>query len=290
MQSGQQGAIVEAESDLQLIQKRAQDLASTYGQHGVEAPYFISKLATPKEEKAAVDANQIPTYVGESRLKTMQENAERLKAAKQQEFEQVYGKGDLKNPPRPVINDQALNGQEGIFDYQTTPYPQINPDTLGVIDQQQEAPTEPSQSEVIEQELPFQDEHEPVKPTLSGIVNDHIQKQTEPELSDFGYTPASIINSDQAIQQNAEQPIVQPIQQPIEQNEQAQSVDGQNAENEPKIPFAERFADAHLNNPSLKPKLINEEKAADHVQTYCAKSVKLWPMLIWPSKTGLQTM
>lgn len=291
MQSGQQGAIVEAESDLQLIQKRAQDLASTYGQHGVEAPYFISKLATPKEEKAAVDANQIPTYVGESRLKTMQENAERLKAAKQQEFEQVYGKGDLKNPPRPVINDQALNGQEGIFDYQTTPYPQINPDTLGVIDQQQEAPTEPSQSEVIEQELPFQDEHEPVKPTLSGIVNDHIQKQTEPELSDFGYTPASIVNSDQAdpnlstfdspqqfiqqdpeqgiisepeqaIQQNAEQPIVQPIQQPIEQNEQAQSVDGQNAENEPKIPFAERFADAHLNNPSLKPKLINEEIAS----------------------------
>lgn len=293
MQSGQQGAIVEAESDLQLIQKRAQDLATNYGQHGVETPYFISKLATPKEEKTAVDANQIPTYVGESRLKNMQENAERLQADKQQQFEQVYGKDTAGNPPQPVIDDQALNGQQAAFDYQTTPYPQINPETLGVIDQQQAIPADSTQPEPIQQDLPVQVpiSEEPKKPTLSAIVNDHVQKQVEPSLSDFGYTPSGVIQTDQAdpnlstfdssqqfiqqdpeqgiisepeqaIQQNVEQPIEQPIQQPIEQNEQAQSVEGQNAENAPKTPFAERFADAHLNNPSIKPQLINEEIAS----------------------------
>lgn len=293
MQSGQQGAIVEAESDLQLIQKRAQDLANTYGQHGVETPYFISKLATPKEEKTAVDANQIPTYVGESRLKNMQENAERLQADKQQQFEQVYGKDTAGNPPQPIIDDQALNGQQAAFNYQTTPYPQINPETLGIIDQQQDVPADLTQPEPIQQDLPVQVpiSEEPKKPTLSAIVNDHVQKQAEPSLSDFGYTPSGVIQTDQAdpnlstfdspqqfiqqdpeqgiisepeqaIQQNVEQPIEQPIQQPIDQNEPAQSVESQNAKNAPKTPFAERFADAHLNNPSIKPQLINEEIAS----------------------------
>lgn len=150
MQHNNQEAIDSANANIANIQQAAVDLKQQYAQYGADVPHFLNTLSNDHAK-----ANR-PEY-GES---------EREKNMRQNQFNETFKPNDAHDP---IINTDAIDPELNPYNQfrQPTPNPIIDMGAFG--DQNNEI-------------TPAQ---EPIKPSLTSIVDNHIQ-QNEPELSYFG--------------------------------------------------------------------------------------------------------
>ncbi|WP_151721071.1 PLxRFG domain-containing protein [Acinetobacter ursingii] len=336
MQFNNPERVAEAENDLQLIQERAKNLHDGYTQFGIDTPYFVQRLI-PKDQEPGTNQDQ-QTQLQQAQPEDLPEPAPTQEpiaeqAPAQPSFKPAgYDMADTTNLVVKAVSDGVLSLDQAekiqrdpvagaVFGHA------INGDKASaqqtIMDAISNGVIDLPQAESLSKDIDvFANLHsqmpesevaaplEPVKPTLTSIVNNHVKEQVnaginQPELNDFGYVPqglstaqpdlnlstfdttepqfiqqeqSGIIDNNEPQEQNIEAPIeynqLQPDQQQFEtgnsvpesQNPTAQPEQGDNSlfsgqSTDLNQSFADKFRDAHLNNPSLKPKLINDEIA-----------------------------
>lgn len=343
--------IAEAESDLQLIQERAKNLHNGFTQYGIDTPYFVQRLLPKEQEEPGVNQDQqTQSQQGQTEVPPEPEQTQEPVTAQAPEQAQPsfkpagYDMADTTNLVVKAVSDGVLSldqaekiqrdpvvgtvfGQAVSGDKASAQQTIMDAVSNGAID----LPQAESLSKDIDvfaslNDVMPENNHvspvEPSKPTLTSIVNNHVKEQvntgiSQPELSDFGYTPQSLNPAEpspslstfdstepQFIQQDQSgiidnyEPQVQINQEPINidpvspDQQQFESSNPAPENQNPAIPteqgdnplfsgqstdlnqsFAYKFRDAHLNNPSLKPKLINEEIATGRNRADVLKEV-----------------
>jgi len=348
MQFNNPERVAEAENDLQLIQERAKNLHDGYTQFGIDTPYFVQRLI-PKDQEPGTNQDQ-QTQLQQAQPEDLPEPAPTQEpiaeqAPAQPSFKPAgYDMADTTNLVVKAVSDGVLSLDQAekiqrdpvagaVFGHA------INGDKASaqqtIMDAISNGVIDLPQAESLSKDIDvFANLHsqmpesevaaplEPVKPTLTSIVNNHVKEQVnagmnQPELNDFGYTPqglspaqpdpnlstfdsiepqfiqqeqSGIIDSNAPQEQNIEAPVdynqLQPDQQQFEtgnqapenQNPTAPTEQGDNPLFSGQPPdlnqsFAEKFRDAHLNHPELKPKLINDEIALGRNRAEVLKEV-----------------